>query len=275
MCPKRLRSPPKSDACSTTYSSSVIEDRSSRFIALYSPDTSVKILQELPLFKGATHRIAAWRKPSTQQTLGSKQLYDSGHDDDGEKNGGRTLEAIMTSLNVEGVVVVGRWYGGIMLGPVRFDHIKNCAREAIARSRYDDKDDGHGIKQVKIIEGSVKKKKLLQLLPERDHAISVLRELLAEKQKLNSPRKVSPAKVPDYTALSLSTLENLERARDATIGWVLQQIEKAEAAEEQSSAALNPDPQAPHKNPGHEENSGGVKTQEPAEPNNSPQQVTR
>ncbi|KAL9603539.1 MAG: hypothetical protein Q9179_002156 [Wetmoreana sp. 5 TL-2023] len=223
----------------------MIEDRSSQFIVLYSPDTSVKTLQELPLFKGATHRIAAWRKPSTQQTLGSKQLYDSGHQDDGEKNGGRTLEAVMTSLDVEGVVVVGRWYGGIMLGPVRFDHIKNCAREAIARSHYDN-DDGKGIKKVKVTEDIAKKEELLQILPERDHAISVLRELLAEKQKLNSPKKVNPAKVPDYTALPLTTLENLERARDATIGWVLQQIEKAEAAEDQSLAALNPEPQAHH-----------------------------
>lgn len=30
---------------------------------------------------------------------------------------------------IDAVVVVSRWYGGIMLGPARFSHIETCAQE--------------------------------------------------------------------------------------------------------------------------------------------------
>ena len=40
--------------------------------------------------------------------------------------------------------------------------------------------------------------------------------------------KSSPAKVPDYSKLPLSALEKLEQVRDATISWILKEIEKAE-----------------------------------------------
>jgi hypothetical protein len=30
---------------------------------------------------------------------------------------------------IDGVVIVSRWYGGILLGPARFSHIETCAQE--------------------------------------------------------------------------------------------------------------------------------------------------
>lgn len=128
-----------------------------------------------------------------------------------------------------------------MLGPVRFDHIKQCAREA--GSKYLNSPEQQRVKKIRIDEDDEKRRKeLIRILPERDQSISVLRGLLAEKQSTPSPSpntetKASPAKVPDYMKLPLKPLENLERARDATIGWILAQIEKAEVAEKTASDA--------------------------------------
>ncbi|CAO1617382.1 unnamed protein product [Jaminaea pallidilutea] len=53
-------------------------------------------------------------------------------DDDGERWGGdKILRAMREMGAVDLLVVVSRWYGGQNLGPVRFDHILTCAREAM------------------------------------------------------------------------------------------------------------------------------------------------
>ncbi len=42
-------------------------------------------------------------------------------------------------LDVRNVlVVVSRWYGGILLGPDRFKHISNCARSILIQEAYTD-----------------------------------------------------------------------------------------------------------------------------------------
>ncbi|KAL8678395.1 MAG: hypothetical protein Q9186_005237 [Xanthomendoza sp. 1 TL-2023] len=244
---KRSLSPNPIRSSTNIYRSSQILDRSSRFIALYSPALTARELQSLPEVSSATHRIAAWRSPSSQSTLGSSQrAYVTSHDDDGEKHGGKTLASVLSTLNVEGAVVVARWYGGVMLGPVRFDHIKNCAREAI--SKYISTTQQQQFKKAKttVAEDDTKRNHLIRILSERDQSISVLRGLLAEKQFHNAPspkaevQKSSPVKVPDYSKLPFSALENLERARDATIGWILGQIEKAEAKMEAPSDDSKP-----------------------------------
>ena len=68
-----------------------------------------------------------------------------GAEDDGEKwGGGRVMRAVREAGASDVLVVVSRWYGGEMLGPVRFEHIERVARaalrahmdaEALARSR--------------------------------------------------------------------------------------------------------------------------------------------
>ena len=114
------------------FRSSPIEDRTSTFIGYYSPTLSAKELQTLPENKSASHKIVAWRKPSTQKTLpGQKAQYVIGHDDDGEKYAGKKVEKVLESLDVMGCCVVARWYGGVMLGPVRFQHMEDCAKEAV------------------------------------------------------------------------------------------------------------------------------------------------
>lgn len=124
---------PRSGSPSTTtpadddiYTSEPILDRQSTFIAHYSPTLHAKALQKLPDLATASHRMAAWRFPSNQRTITAnsqqstrKQLFETGRDDDGEKGGGRALEKLMESMQVTGSVMVARWYGGVMLGPVR------------------------------------------------------------------------------------------------------------------------------------------------------------
>ncbi|KAL8628191.1 hypothetical protein Q9189_006127, partial [Teloschistes chrysophthalmus] len=125
MPPKRPLSPPSSSLPPTTtttptiYRSSPLSDRSSRFQALYSPSLPASHLQRLPELATATHRIAAWRVPTTfpSSTQGPRRGFETGHDDDGETNGGRHLSSVLVPLNVTGAVVVARWYGGRMLGP--------------------------------------------------------------------------------------------------------------------------------------------------------------
>ena len=211
--------------------SSPIEDRSSTFVALYSPTIAAKELQADTEFRTASHRAAAWRKPSSQRALNAQRLLETGHDDDGEKYGGKALEKVLVEMEVEGAVVVARWYGGVMLGPVRFDHIQNCARDAIMQWSQERE---RTAKKAKVRDDEAEKERLIHTLPARDQSIAVLRGLLAEKSQPSSSApagKSTPAKTPDYSILPLATLVKLEQVRDATIGWILKQIEKAESAQ--------------------------------------------
>ncbi|KAL9133778.1 MAG: hypothetical protein Q9175_005041 [Cornicularia normoerica] len=227
MSQKRVRSISPASV-SSIFRSSSIEDRSSTFIAFYSPTLAAEELQAHTEFKSASHRIAAWRKSSSQRALNAQRLMETGHDDDGEKYGGKALEKVLIETEVEGAVVVARWYGGVMLGPVRFDHIKICARNAIMQWSQDMETSA---KKARVREDEAEKERLILTLPERDHSITVLRDLLAERNQQfpSAPGgKSNSANTPDYSTLPLVTLEKLERVRDATIGWILKQIEKAE-----------------------------------------------
>jgi putative IMPACT (imprinted ancient) family translation regulator len=54
------------------------------------------------------------------------------NDDDGEDAAGGRLAQLLELRREDGVmVVVSRWYGGIQLGPKRFAHITNAAREVL------------------------------------------------------------------------------------------------------------------------------------------------
>ncbi|EPQ31265.1 uncharacterized protein PFL1_01450 [Pseudozyma flocculosa PF-1] len=55
-------------------------------------------------------------------------------EDDGEKWGGdRVLRVARDEGASDVLVIVSRWYGGELLGPVRFEHIENAARRALER----------------------------------------------------------------------------------------------------------------------------------------------
>ena len=78
----------------------------------------------------ATHNILAYRLTGVKE--GS---YIQDYADDGEvAAGGRLLYLLQIMDVVNVVVVVSRWFGGVLLGPDRFRLINNCARDVIVGS---------------------------------------------------------------------------------------------------------------------------------------------
>uniref|UniRef100_A0A7S1UNP0 Impact N-terminal domain-containing protein n=1 Tax=Grammatophora oceanica TaxID=210454 RepID=A0A7S1UNP0_9STRA len=78
----------------------------------------------------AYHNMYAWRL--TEVLPDGKHVLKHDNDDDGEDAAGSRLAQLLHSRQDDGVVVVvSRWYGRIKLGPKRFAHITNCAREVL------------------------------------------------------------------------------------------------------------------------------------------------
>ncbi|OAP54417.1 hypothetical protein AYL99_11518 [Fonsecaea erecta] len=308
--------PSAQDNHDRVFSSALIHDRQSTFVAHFHPapgvfvkqqqqqqsgtapvsgsgskpqlslTATIKRLQTHPKFTSASHRIVAWRRRSSQQTLfgapnnsdpagsGRKAIYATGSEDDGEKYAGKRLERLLADLDVEGVVVVARWYGGVLLGPVRFTHIETVAREAVRKWKESvDAGGGAGSKRQKLLDPhgyvadgdgdgdgdspdeTALKSRLAEQLAERDRSIVVLRGLLADKtkaaaapmtadgekkpesssssqpeqqQQSSSAPSPSPVKKIDYDDMPLARLKQLEKARDATIAFILKQLDKLE-----------------------------------------------
>ncbi|XP_072425802.1 protein IMPACT isoform X2 [Chiloscyllium punctatum] len=93
------------------------------------------LLQELYQNKkiaNATHNIYAYRIHCED-----KQTFLQDCEDDGETAAGGRLLHLLQILDARNVlVVVSRWYGGILLGPDRFKHINNCARNILVDEGY-------------------------------------------------------------------------------------------------------------------------------------------
>ena len=162
-----------------------------------------------------------------------KIIFDLGHDDDGEKWAGGRLQHVLNDAGVEGVVVVARWYGGQNIGPIRFTHIENTAKEAMWQWRVTNEKIKieQAAKKQKLAEES-KRKELEENLRERDLNIFVLRGLLADKTaKLNDEERVPPTpqkKPQDYAKMSTEALKRVDKARDATIAFILKEIDKVD-----------------------------------------------
>jgi hypothetical protein len=85
----------------------------------------------------ATHNITAWR------TRGPNGTSCQDCDDDGETAAGGRVLHLMQLMDVWNVmVVVTRWYGGILLGPDRFRIINQAAREALVSGKFVQTTDG-------------------------------------------------------------------------------------------------------------------------------------
>jgi len=93
----------------------------------------------------ATHNMTAWRIKGPNDT----SYQDC--DDDGETAAGSRMLHLMQLMDVWNVmVIVTRWYGGILLGPDRFRIINTAAREALILGGYaKEGKDGDGRKKGK------------------------------------------------------------------------------------------------------------------------------
>jgi hypothetical protein len=61
----------------------------------------------------------------------------SDNDDDGERGSGTKLAALLELSGAQDVVVVvSRWFGGVLLGPARFKWIASTARDALEQAGY-------------------------------------------------------------------------------------------------------------------------------------------
>ncbi|NP_001005595.1 protein IMPACT isoform X1 [Danio rerio] len=118
-----------------------ITDRRSTFqphlSAVENPKQVQRVLNKLYENKkiaSATHNIYAYRIYCQEK---NSVLQDC--EDDGETAAGGRLLHLLQILDVRNVlVVVSRWYGGILLGPDRFKHINNCARTILIQEGYAD-----------------------------------------------------------------------------------------------------------------------------------------
>ncbi|XP_048870102.1 protein IMPACT [Brienomyrus brachyistius] len=122
----------------------VITDRRSTFQPHLAPVVASKqvkmvldALYENKKIASATHNIYAYRI-----FCEDRQTFLQDCEDDGETAAGGRLLHLMQILDVRNVmVVVSRWYGGILLGPDRFKHICNCARGILVQEGYVDPTD--------------------------------------------------------------------------------------------------------------------------------------
>ncbi|XP_057872358.1 uncharacterized protein LOC131078626 isoform X2 [Cryptomeria japonica] len=80
----------------------------------------------------ATHNIMAYRI-----AIPEKGTILQDYDDDGETAAGSRLLHLLQIVDATNVVVVvSRWFGGILLGPDRFKHINNAARSLLLSCGY-------------------------------------------------------------------------------------------------------------------------------------------
>lgn len=215
------------------FRSAKIDEQTSSFVGAFSPSLSAIALQRLPEFRTATHRMAAWRKPSRQKSLTpSNPLFETGHDDDGESWAGGRIARVLNDTQVSGTVVVARWYGGQNIGPIRFTHIENCAKEAIWKWKVAVSDvEKEEASKKQRVDDEARRKELVEELAQRDYSISALRKLLAEKKAMLSGEELAPAtpqKAIEYGKMGLDVLKRLDKARDATIAAILKQMDKVD-----------------------------------------------
>jgi hypothetical protein len=88
-------------------------------------------MQDNPKLQTATHNAWAYRtKPPEGVFLGGRGREESF--DDGETGCGDFLLRTMRELNAsDTLVVLTRWYGGIMLGPDRWRIMRNCVTDVL------------------------------------------------------------------------------------------------------------------------------------------------
>ena len=93
-----------------------------------------ELLQDRRIAK-ATHNMMAYRFKD------KAGLLVSDNDEDGEDAAGGRLAMLLEMMDVtQGMVVVTRWYGGVLLGPSRFKIINNTAREVLIEAGLSGRD---------------------------------------------------------------------------------------------------------------------------------------
>ena len=132
-----LSQPPAGNKTWTT--SRKVTSKESTFIAhcspLGSPSSRTDLIQGLmtqkPELETASHN--AW---AVRSQYGNSPLVQEASFDDGEQGCGKFMLQIMREADItNSLVVLTRWYGGIMLGPDRWRIMRECVSEAMSSQR--------------------------------------------------------------------------------------------------------------------------------------------
>jgi len=120
-CPQIVTGPTLEDR------KSVFQGHAATVMSLAEVKAVMNKLKSSSKIARATHNMLAYRIEGEKS---SSLLQDC--DDDGEDAAGGRMLHLLQLLDVKNVVVVvSRWYGGIHLGPDRFKHINNAARQVL------------------------------------------------------------------------------------------------------------------------------------------------
>jgi hypothetical protein len=113
-----------------------VSSRGSTFIAHAIVTTSLakraellkNLMEQKPELEGATHN--AW---AARTAYGNSPLVQEASFDDGESGCGQFLLQIMREADIKNtMVVLTRWYGGVMLGPDRWRIMRECVSDALS-----------------------------------------------------------------------------------------------------------------------------------------------
>jgi Uncharacterized protein family UPF0029 len=233
--------------------SAPIEDRKSRFIGYFVPliaSSAVArhrgLLEKLPELARADHKIMAWNVGQS-----------TGFDDDGEKWAGRKLLEVLTSNEDQGILCVARWYGGIMLGPARFDHIIHVAADALATYHIAQRKSpllsAPTIQSPKVNSPTKmamdenERERLIRVLRAKDMTVESLRAMITAKKLERgegSGALTSPSKTKNYEGMQVEPLQRLVVARDATIKSlrvIMNELNSNSATEDKSGGVRDGD----------------------------------
>nr|O60090.3 RecName: Full=IMPACT family member C14C8.09c [Schizosaccharomyces pombe 972h-] len=212
---------PKQSLQECSYMSNLITDRESTFLSYFVPSKDPKMLpvyrfmfQESADLKHCNHKMQAWRFPNEIEAF----------NDDGEEYSGQKLLNVLRKEDVYGMVVCVRWYGGQLLGPVRFQHITNTAKQSI--DKY------------KSVLEEERKKQLLRtetgLLRQSSSRSSSLldqriRQITAKDKTVNLLRKTLNRPLlheVDYHGKSLEILDMLLQSRNSMISSLRSELQE-------------------------------------------------
>ncbi|CAK5281838.1 unnamed protein product [Mycena citricolor] len=204
-----------------------IRDRGSLFSATIYSATSpsqasaciTHVRNVVHALKPASHEMSAWRCMVVKQGstgLGGPEDFEvrEGSSDDGERWGGEKILGLMRKQGVlDAVVIVSRWYGGVMLGPARFSHIETCTVEVCREFR----------RREEVSEA-------LSTLNTLDDILKQLRTELAVLRQQSAGTERKAAEYSSWIDQDLPKARRLIRARESAISTVKELIVKEQTA---------------------------------------------
>jgi hypothetical protein len=116
-----------------------ITDRKSTFLAHVARVRSNEEVQLVVQSLRANRHIACAAHPAivAYRFRASNGVLHQDSDDDGETGASKKLLFLLEQLKLDDVLlVVTRWFGGILLGPDRFKHIMGCAKQALVQHKF-------------------------------------------------------------------------------------------------------------------------------------------